>query len=383
MSSHFLFVVCQVGSEATVKNEVARKHPSFRFSFSRRGFLTFRIPDEVARDRKFELNCAFARTWGFSLGKAVGTDGQQLVRDFWKPFAERYPADVLAQFKHLHVWQRDRFVPGDSDVEPGITPLAEGIGELILDDRTSSASGWASAHRDSSTTSDLHELGGPTPSRSPLPLNEVAQVGDRVLDCVIVEPNEWWFGWHRACSVETCWPGGVPGVDAPDNMISRAYLKMGESLLWSELPIQPGDRFVEIGSSPGGSCQALLDRGCLVTGIDPAEMDPLLLANPNFTHLRSRAKRVERNDFQSFRWLAMDANVAPKYTLDTVEAIVTQPNVRIEGLLLTLKLTDLALAAELPLFHKRIRSWGYRRVRARQLAFNRQEVCVVATERTM
>ena len=357
MSSHFLFVVCQVGSEATVKNEVARKHPSFRFSFSRRGFLTFRIPDEVARDRKFELNCAFARTWGFSLGKAVGTDGQQLARDFWKPFVERYPADVLSQFQHLHVWQRDRFVPGDSDFEPGITPLAEGIGELILEQQPNVGTAWS------------------------LPLNEDANVDDRVLDCVIVEPNEWWFGWHRANTVETRWPGGVPCVDSPENMISRAYLKIEEAIRWSELPIQPGDRFVEIGSSPGGSCQALLDRGCLVTGIDPAEMDPLLLANPNFTHLRSRAKKVERNDFQSFRWLAMDANVAPKYTLDTVEAIVTQPNVRIEGLLLTLKLTDWALAAELPLFHKRIRSWGYRRVRARQLAFNRQEVCVVATDR--
>jgi 23S rRNA (cytidine2498-2'-O)-methyltransferase len=116
-----------------------------------------------------------------------------------------------------------------------------------------------------------------------------------------------------------------------------------------------------------------------VTGIDPAEMDPLLLTNPNFTHLRSRSKRVDRDLFQSFRWLAADANVAPNYTLDTVEAVVTQPGVHIEGLLLTLKLTDLALAADLPLFHKRIRSWGYRRVRARQLAFNRQEVCVAAT----
>lgn len=356
MSSQFLFVVCQVGSEATVKNEVARKHPSFRFSFSRPGFVTFRIPDEVARDRKLELNCAFARTWGFSLGKAVGTDGQQLARDFWKPFVQRYPADVLAQFNHLHVWQRDRFVPGDSDFEPGVTPLAEGIGELILEHRSN--------------------FGTP----GSLPLNEDAHVDDRILDCVIVEPNEWWFGWHRANAVETRWPGGVPVIDSPENMISRAYLKIEEALRWSELPIQPGDRFVEIGSSPGGSCQALLDRGCLVTGIDPAEMDPLLLANPNFTHLRSRAKKVDRSVFQQFRWLAMDANVAPKYTLDTVEAIVTQPEVRIEGLLLTLKLTDLALAAELPLFHKRIRSWGYRRVRARQLAFNRQEVCVVATD---
>ena len=391
MSSHFLFVVCQVGSEATVKNEVARKHPSFRFSFSRRGFLTFRIPDEVARDRKFELNCAFARTWGFSLGKAVGTDGQQLARDFWKPFVERYPAEVLAQFKHLHVWQRDRFVPGDSEFEPGVTPLAEGISELILEQQpnvgtTAHLIGEPDGVSTRSESSDspganARQLASERSAWS-LQVNEDAQVDDRVLDCVIVEPNEWWFGWHRANTVETRWPGGVPCVDSPENMISRAYLKIEEAIRWSELPIQAGDRFVEIGSSPGGSCQALLDRGCLVTGIDPAEMDPILLANPNFTHLRSRAKKVERNDFQSFRWLAMDANVAPKYTLDTVEAIVMQPNVRIEGLLLTLKLTDLALAAELPLFHKRIRSWGYRRVRARQLAFNRQEVCVVATQRS-
>jgi 23S rRNA (cytidine2498-2'-O)-methyltransferase len=357
MSAHFLFMVCQVGAETALKQEVARRHPDFRFAFSRRGFVTFRIPDEIARDRKFELNCVFARTWGFSLGKAVGTDGHQLARDFWQPFVERYPSDVLAQFKHLHVWQRDRDFPGDSDFEPGITPLAEGIGELILEHQPNVGTPW------------------------PLPLNENAQVDDRVLDCVIVEPNEWWFGWHRANSVETRWPGGVPCIDAPENMISRAYLKMVEALLWSELPIQPGDRFVEIGSSPGGSCQALLDRGCVVTGIDPAEMDPLLLTNPNFTHVRSRSKRVERDDFQNFRWLAADANVAPNYTLDTVEAIVTAPDVRIEGLLLTLKLTDLALAANLPLFNKRIRSWGYRHVRARQLAFNRQEVCVIATDR--
>ena len=356
MSSHFLFCICQVGAETTLKQEVARRHPDFRFSFSRPGFVTFRIPDDVVRDRKFELKCAFARTWGFSLGKAVGTDGHQLARDFWKPFVERYPADVLAQFRHLHVWQRDRDFPGDSDFEPGITPLAEAIGDLILEHQPNVGTPWT------------------------LPLNEDAQVDDRVLDCVVVAPNEWWFGWHRANTAETRWPGGVPDFDAPENMISRAYLKMIESLLWSELPIQPGDRFVEIGSSPGGSCQALLDRGCVVTGIDPAEMDPLLLANPRFTHVRSRSKKVERNDFQNFRWLAADANVAPKYTLDTVEAIVTQPDVRIEGLLLTLKLTDLALAAELPLFHKRIRSWGYRSVRARQLAFNRQEVCVVATD---
>ena len=388
MSSQFLFMVCQVGAETALKHEVARRHPTFRFSFSRRGFLTFRIPDEVVRDRKFELKCAFARTWGFSIGKAVGTDGHRLARDFWQPFVERYPADVLVQFQHLHVWQRDRDFPGDSDFEPGITPLAEAIGDLILEHQPNVGTGhnpYGEPEGVSPRTDSAHRPGANAlrlANNTPwaLALNEDAQVDDRVLDCVIVEPNEWWFGWHRANTVETRWPGGVPCVDAPENMISRAYLKMAESLLWSELPIQPGDRFVEIGSSPGGSCQALLERSCIVTGIDPAEMDPILLANPLFTHVRSRSKKVEREDFQKFRWLAADANVAPKYTLDTVEAIVTQPGVRIEGLLLTLKLTDFALAADLPLFNKRIRSWGYGRVRARQLAFNRQEVCVVATD---
>jgi hypothetical protein len=47
-----------------------------------------------------------------------------------------------------------------------------------------------------------------------------------------------------------------------------------------------------------------------------------------------------------------------------------------------LKLTDAALAERLPALADRIRRHGYRRVRLRQLAFNRQEVCAVATDRT-
>jgi 23S rRNA (cytidine2498-2'-O)-methyltransferase len=77
-------------------------------------------------------------------------------------------------------------------------------------------------------------------------------------------------------------------------------------------------------------------------------------------------------------WLVVDMNVAPRYTLDTVEAIVTHPEVSIRGLLLTLKLLDWNLADEMPLHLARIRSWGFRDVRARQLTHNRQELCVAA-----
>jgi 23S rRNA (cytidine2498-2'-O)-methyltransferase len=75
----------------------------------------------------------------------------------------------------------------------------------------------------------------------------------------------------------------------------------------------------------------------------------------------------------------MDANVAPNYTLDTLDAVLTVPGVAPDGLVLTLKLTDPQLAETLPVVAGRLRRHGYQNVRMRQLAFNRQEICAVVT----
>ena len=349
----FVFVICQAGAESALKSEIARRHAAFRFAYSRPGFVTFKVPDDVRRDRRFELQSVFARTWGFSIGKVTGTDGHQTAADFWTLLGERFPPHDLAKYTHLHVRERDRQLPGDNGFEPGISPLADEISHLI-----------ESARPD-----------GISPA-----INQAAADGDRVLDCILVEPGEWWVGWHRAHSGPSSWPGGVPDIiDMPDDCVSRTWLKMEEALEWSGLPVESGDDAVEIGSAPGGSCQALLRRGLRVTGIDPAEMDDSLTNHPYFRHLRARAKDLKRREFSRFKWLMSDASVAPKYTLDTVEAIVRHDSVDIHGLLLTLKMTTWDLADQIPEFHKRIRSWGYRHVRSRQLAFNRREICVAAT----
>jgi 23S rRNA (cytidine2498-2'-O)-methyltransferase len=349
----FLFAACQPGSESALKADVTRRHPTLRFAFSRPGFVTFRVADD-ARDEPPGLRSPFARTWGHSLGKVTAADAAALARDVWALVATARERDEIPAPRHLHVWQRAAALPGDEGFDAAAESPAQAAGAALLALRQDAA---------------------------PQLVNAEATAGDAVLDCVLVEPQEWWVGWHRAESPETRWPGGVPQIPVPPNMISRAYLKIEEALRWSELPLRPGDRCVEIGSAPGGSCAALLERGCLVTGIDPAEMDPAVLANPRFTHVRARAREAPRALFRDARWLMSDTNVAPKHTLDTAEAIVNARDVRLEGLVLTLKLTDPRLAAELPAFHKRIRGWGYRHVRARQLAYNRQEVCVVATER--
>ena len=270
--------------------------------------------------------------------------------------AAQLAGSELAQrsVQHIHVWQRERALPGDERFDAASEQLAANIGALLVE----------------------HYKGAPPAVNTP------AATGDLVLDCVLVERNEWWLGWHRARWPETRWPGGVPPLAVPQRLISRAYLKILEALEWSELPLSPGDRCVEIGSSPGGSCLALLERGLLVTGIDPADMDSAVLAHPSFTHVRARAKDVKRSVFRDCRWLVIDANVAPNYTLDTLEGVLTKGGARPEGLVLTLKLTEPSLAEKLPALGERLRRFGFRRVRMRQLAFNRKEICAVVTERT-
>jgi len=350
MSARFLFAATRGGAERALKNEIAREHSELRFAFSRPGFVTFRFPESLSRE-EFALRSVFARTWGYSLGQVGGADDVELARDAWRLVAEQL-GDGTA--RHLHVWQRARPLPGDEGFDGSADELARKIGALLVDQRPGSVERPA--------------------------VNAAALAGELVLDCVLVERHEWWLGWHRASSPETRWPGGVPPLTAPPRMISRAYLKIQEALLWSELLLSTDDRCVEIGSAPGGSCLALLERGCVVTGIDPAEMDPAVLAYPNFTHVRARSKEVKRSVFRGCQWLIMDANVAPNYTLDTLAGILTRPDVRPEGLVLTLKLTDPALAAKLPELAGRIRALGFRTVRMRQLAFNRQEICAVATD---
>jgi 23S rRNA (cytidine2498-2'-O)-methyltransferase len=344
----FLFVVCQVGAEAALKHELSREYPGVRLAFSRPGFVTFKWPPEQALREDVDLRSVLARTWGFSLGKVGGAPPEELADAVWVLAGDR-------RWKHLHVWQRDIARPGERGFEPGVTPQAQEIGGQIA----------ARQPR-------------PADSTKTLPINLLAHAGDPILDCVLVEPDQWWIGYHLARALPTRWPGGVPKIDLPEQAVSRAYLKMTEALLWSGLPTAPGDRCVELGSSPGGSCQALLDRGLVVTGIDPAEMHEAVLAHPNFTHVRARGADLKRREFRGTKWLLADSNVAPQHTLDTVEHIVTNRQVHVRGMLLTLKLLDWDLADQLPEDLDRIRGWGYSYVRARQLAFNRQEVCVAA-----
>lgn len=357
-ADRFLFVACQHGSEAIVKKHWVQPGGELKLAFSRPGLVTFKIADtggESAVDAAGIIG-RLARDWvirhvGLSLGNLAGSATSQLIEQVWQ-LADQHTLGGGKPWHAVHVFQRDLQLPGSHGFEPGQSELAEAVAELFTQSQAS------------------------RPSQ--IPVNRPAEPGANILNVMLVEPDRWLIGQHTAVQSHSCWPGGVITTARPAQMISRAYLKMSEALAWSQLPIEAGDRIVEIGSSPGGACQRLLDLGLKVTGIDPAEMDPLLANHPRFEHWQSKSSGVRRKRFRPFRWLAADANVAPNYTLDAVQDIVQYPTTRLQGLLLTFKLSKAEIADQFEEYRQRIEGWGFDRVEFRQLATNRSECCVVA-----
>jgi 23S rRNA (cytidine2498-2'-O)-methyltransferase len=350
----FVYAVCQHGAENVLKRELAVRAPNLRPAFSRPGFVTFKLDQPLEQPEKFSLPSAFARTSGISLGSVKGDRLQELARQVWE-LPEVVKALGAIEVAGLHVWQRDERSPGDRGFEPYRTALAEEA---------------ESALRTAAPIEALREdaSGG----HRPTPRNRW------VIDVALVEPGQWFVGCHRTTSRVASWPGGVPAIELPEHAVSRAYLKIAEAMTWASLPMTQGDRIIELGSAPGGASQAMLEAGLEVIGVDPAAMDEEVLAHPRFTHVRARSVEASRKAFRHVQWLAADMNVAPQFTLDAVESIVTHAGIHIRGMLLTLKLPEWQLAEELPAYVERVRSWGYKDVRLRQLAFNRQEICLAA-----
>ena len=111
----FIFVTCQFGAEPALKGEIAQVAGVSPRVFAP-GFLTFKLPTGVILPDDLDLHSTFARTYGFSLGKAMGTTADECAQavtkliDGWN-------------FERLHVWQRDLHEPGFRGYEPGPNEL--------------------------------------------------------------------------------------------------------------------------------------------------------------------------------------------------------------------------------------------------------------------
>ena len=346
----FVFAGCKFGFEQACKSEVLDQCPNLKFSFSRPGFQTYKV-QQGAPDFSKINSLKFVRIAGLNRGQVVLDEKGQVeesvqsaIRDLVKEF----------QIRTIHAWNRN---------------LGDQNDDLLLGRHPDHQQGFIHPEQPS-----LDEF---TKSLS-LEINQPARKGHHVLDLITVDRGKIWDATHQAETPQQCWPGGVIGFRLPEKLVSRAYLKTRESMIWSRFPFRRGETCIEIGCAPGGSAQALLGEGLRVVGIDPALVEDSIRDHPNFFQIRKRGADVRKKDLADANWLFADSNVAPKHSLDTIEEIVTNQHLNVRGMIITLKLLQPKLIHELEQYLERIRGMGFGFVRARQLAFNRNEICVAA-----
>ena len=342
----FIFVACHPSCQDVCKREVLEKHPVLSFAFSRPGFMTFKLAPDVNWPFGFDLRCTFARTYGWSSHRLDQSNPEALAQ----VASERLQQDT--NLGAIHIWQRVATTEGKID---RIAPDADFLQAF---------------QQALSAEADIQRL-----------VNRVAPAESKVLDLIQMEDSQWWLAEHQANARFQRWPGGIPLATEDPNVISRAYYKAQEALLWSGMPIGPQDVCAEIGSAPGGSCQRLLETGAQVIAIDPADLDERIAQHEKLTHLKKRGRDVPHRELANVKWLLVDSNVVPQQTLDTVEAITQGNRTNIRGMLLTLKFTNWDMATQIPLYTQRVRDWGFRYVKTRHLAFGKREICLMAMRR--
>lgn len=376
MNSAYIYMTCQHGAESTLKAEIFRER-KLRFAFSQPGFLTFKTNEENhATLCKLVKSCRrmiFSRQVGISVSKidvpdAVLNPNRQVEEqcDVYEFVAEQivrkiaeHPFLSTVPLLRFHAWSRDLDRPGEQDFEPG-----QNVSDHNLH------------HRIMRKFTEIKRL-APCSNFPDLP----AARGETVVDCIQVRDNSYWLGYHQVSKdhdEQQLWPGGIAQLLPPLDFVSRAWYKFEEALRWSRLPIHVGARCLDVGAAPGGASQALLARGAEVIGLDPGQIHPIVLNHPNFTYLRGRTGKVKMRNFRKIRWIVSDMNVTPNYTLQVIEDLVRHPELRIRGLLFTLKLFQWKQASSVVEYLEVLRNLGFNKIMAKQLAFNRQEIMVAA-----
>jgi 23S rRNA (cytidine2498-2'-O)-methyltransferase len=107
-----------------------------------------------------------------------------------------------------------------------------------------------------------------------------------------------------------------------------------------------------------------------------------VLKNPDFVHIKNVVAQVSRETLPpSIQWLLLDMNVEPRISVYAVDRLVTRTSDSLLGVFLTIKLNQWRIADEIPSIMEHVKAMGMVRVRATQLASNRQEILIYGLTR--
>jgi len=167
------------------------------------------------------------------------------------------------------------------------------------------------------------------------------------------------------------WPAGAAPVAIDRGPPSRAYQKLDEAFAWMGAAPAAGELCVDLGAAPGGWTATALKRGARVVAVDraPLEIGP----SPRLVPVIGNAFTYEPP--RPVDWLLSDVVCEPARSLALVERWLSNSWCR--SLVVTVKFKGRggygALASLPPLFDRLRPAFA----RAKQLAHNKNEVCVM------
>jgi 23S rRNA (cytidine2498-2'-O)-methyltransferase len=113
--------------------------------------------------------------------------------------------------------------------------------------------------------------------------------------------------------------GDVHFVEDRSGPPSRAYLKLWEALTLLGFRPEPGERCLDLGSSPGGWSWALQRMGAHVVSVDKAPLAPEIARLPKIEHRFESAFALDPRALGPADWLFSDVVCYPQRLLALVE----------------------------------------------------------------
>ena len=113
--------------------------------------------------------------------------------------------------------------------------------------------------------------------------------------------------------------GEVHFVENRSGPPSRAYLKLWEALTLIGCHPQPGEKCLDLGSSPGGWSWALQQMGANVVSVDKAGLAPGIARLPGIEHRLASAFALDPRTVGPLDWLFSDVVCYPARLLALVE----------------------------------------------------------------
>lgn len=122
--------------------------------------------------------------------------------------------------------------------------------------------------------------------------------------------------------------GKVHFVENRTDPPSRAYLKLWEYFTLSQKYPKPGERVLDLGSSPGGWTWVLDQLGCEVISVDKAPLSPNMKMSNRVHYMEESAFALDPKSVGPIDWLFSDIICYPERLLNLVKKWMASGEVR-------------------------------------------------------